>query len=107
MTHTIKFHQNNYNTSYVDFHLIIILFIAVIWIVSFIGVTLHGVAVATSIGLLIYLQQYKKKIQEIKKHQPSCGQVNYEHVKHDVAREFDDIDIHQNDTYGELELYFE
>ena len=106
MAHTIKFYQNNYNTSYVDIHFIIILFIAVIWIVSFIGVILLGVAVVTSIGLLIYLQQYKKKIQEIKKHQPSCGQVNYEHVKHDDAREFDDIDIHKNDAYGELELSF-
>ena len=106
MAHTINFYQNNYNKSYVDNHPIIILFIAVIWIVSFIGVTLLGIAVVTSIGLLIYLQQYKKKIQEIKKHQPSCGQVNYEHIKHDVAREFDDVNIHKNDTYGELELNF-
>ena len=54
--------------------------------------------------------------EKIKQRQSSCGQlyyehpsgdeVNYEYVKHNTTRKFNDIHIHHNEAYGELELKF-
>ena len=63
---------------------------------------------------IFYLSSMIQKI--IKQRQSSYGQQNYEHpsgdevkyeyVKHDTTRKFNDIDIHHNDAYGELELKY-